>query len=58
MMAGADADVQGLSIIRADRGETQNGRLIMDVVEGERFVQEVELNAQYRGALKVVANEI
>lgn len=55
--AGADIDYN-TAIINTDIGQLKNGSVIINAVEGKRITLNIELDADYNGALKVVANEI
>ncbi len=55
--AGSDADYK-VSIIKTDKGDVENGSVILDVTAGSRFSLDVELEQVFSGAVKVVAYEI
>jgi hypothetical protein len=56
--SGADRNYR-LGIVSADLGKVKSGRLEgIKVTAGNRYVFEVELDRQFRGAIKVTANAI
>lgn len=57
MEAGADSDYE-ISVEKAIGFTVKKGRIEIDVSAGSRVMLDVELNRDFLGALKVVANEI
>jgi hypothetical protein len=55
--AGADSDYS-TNIESSDVGTVENGTIVIDTVSGERVSVNITLCEDFKGAIKVVANEI
>jgi hypothetical protein len=55
--AGADADYE-VEVVKTNQGSVSNGAISMNVTAGSRNKVKIELNEDFLGAIKVVANEI